>query len=587
MIKSIKCDLSKLIALYFNNDELEIKSLFEVPPKEDMGDLAFPCFTFAKNLRKSPNVIAQELDIFLREQKLQNKIPDLIKEIKVIGAYVNFFFDEKKYLYNLYNLIEKSELIEPDEICLNDDRPVIIEFSSPNIAKPFHVGHAFSTVLGQSLSKLYEAKGFKVLKFNHLGDYGTQFGKLITAYSKWGDEVNLLRNPIDELLRVYIKFHEEAKINEDLNFEARIHFKNLELGNTYEKKLWEQFRELSLSEFQKVYQRLNITFDNYNGESFYSEYIPSFIEILKNKNLLIESRGASVVDLGDEMPPCIILKNDGTSIYASRDLAAALYRYQNFNFRKNIYVVGNPQSLHFKQIFEVLKKAEFDFAFSCQHVGFGLVKNKDGSTMATREGTIIKLEDLLNEAVDRTRKIIMENNKDRNSEMSAEEISDIAEKIGLGAVCFTFLKNGRDRDILFSWEEMLNIYEGDTAPYLQYTYARCRSVLNKAGYKKPDLSYLEGLLNNIPELSELEFILVKNIFAISQAVDMSVKQNEPSILAKHLCNLARMYNRFYAECPILTADENYKNLRLILCDLCADSLKFALGLLNIQTVERM
>lgn len=582
-MQKFKRKLIPYLQKYLSWTEEELLQNFEMPPQADLGDLAFPCFRLSKELRKAPMQIAK--DLF--EQLLQENLPDFVQEVRAVGPYVNFFFAPKALALDLSKIIleNPADLVEQVE---EKEKPILIDFSSPNIAKPFHIGHAYATILGQVLANLYEAKGYKVLRFNHLGDYGTQFGKLIVAFTAWGEEKALLENPIQELLRVYVRFHEEAEKNPALELQAREHFRLLEQGNAYEKNLWQRFRDLSLREFEKVYRRLNISFDNYNGESFYSPLVPDFVKLLEEKNLLVESEGAKVVPLDDTMPPCLILKNDGTSIYASRDLAAAKYRYDQYQFAKNIYVVGNPQALHFKQIFRVLDLMGYAYAKDCQFVGFGTVKMADGSAMATRAGQVIFLENLLEEAVLRTKKIVENNAQARNVAMSEEEMQDIAEKVGIAAVMYTFVKNGRERDIYFSWEEMLN-FEGDTSPYLQYTYARIRSILQKAQALSFSVEQAEEILQKAEQLNQTEYALLKEMQNVGLSVDQALKNHEPSVLSKQLCTLAHVYNKFYADSPILHSEvkEQDRNLRLLLCCLTSKVFAYGLSILNIQTVERM
>ena len=460
----IATNISKITGL----DKEKVYGLIEIPPQLDMGDYAFPCFTLAKELRKAPPMIAADIA----------SNPDLVSgalTAKNVGPYVNFFVDREVLAEDVITeIIAAGEGYGTDD--LGGGKNVIVEYSSPNIAKPFHVGHAFTTILGNSIANIYTKLGYNVIRFNHLGDYGTQFGKLITAYRLWGDEKAMEEDAISELTRIYVKFHDEAKKDPTREDTARDNFRKLEEGCEEEVALWKRFRELSLAVFEKTYQRMGVKFDNYNGESFYSSRIPPVVDLLRDKGLLTPSEGAQVVMLEDEgLPPCIILKSDGTTIYASRDLAAAIYRHENFDFYKNIYVVGLPQQLHFKQVFAVLKKAGFEWADDCVHVGFGLLKFKDGSAFSTREGNIVLLDDLLNKTVEKTEEIIRKNAQERGDDMSDAEIKEIAEKVGIGAVIYTYLKSGREKDILFDWDDMLD-FEGDTAPYLIYTYARIRSI---------------------------------------------------------------------------------------------------------------
>ena len=423
-----------LISQVVDLEKNQILMAIEIPPQRDMGDLAFPCFLLSRTLRKAPPVIAAELSTDPRM-----KAPWLEK-VECAGGYVNFFVNKSMYVKNTVSsvLSEGYDFASSSE---GNGKTILVEYSSPNIAKPFHVGHAFTTIIGHSLSRIYEKLGYNVVRMNHLGDYGTQFGKLITAFRLWGDKDALLEAPIKELLRIYVKFHEEEKKDPDLTVSARDNFRRLENGEPAEVSLWEEFRELSLKEFNKIYDRMGVSFDNYNGESFYSDRIPAVVELLKEKELLVESEGAQVVMLDEyKVPPCIILKSDGTTIYASRDIASVLYRKETYNFYKNIYVVGSPQALHFKQVFSVLDKAGFDFAKDCVHVGFGLVKFAD-MKFSTREGNIIALDDLLEESVSKTHEIIKANAELRGTDMTDTEIREIAEKVGIGAVVYTFVKS--------------------------------------------------------------------------------------------------------------------------------------------------
>lgn len=556
----------------------EIYKLIEVPPKQDMGDFAFPCFTLAKTMRKAPPMIAKDI--------LENEIisGDQVFKAVCVGPYVNFYLNREGLAYDVVSRInEAGEAYGCSD--MGQGKNIIVEYSSPNIAKPFHVGHAFTTVLGNSLSRIYKKLGYNVIRMNHLGDYGTQFGKLITAYRLWGDEAALNEDPIKELLRIYVKFHEEEKNDPTLTDSARDNFRKLEEGSPEEYELWKKFRDMSLVVFEKLYKRMGVEFDNYNGESFYSDKIPAVVEDLKSKGLLVESEGAQVVDLEEYgLPPCIILKSDGTTIYASRDIAAVLYRHNEYKFDKNIYVVGSPQALHFRQVFSVLKKAGYDFADDCVHVGFGLVKFKD-MKFSTRDGNIVLLEDLLNEAVAKTREVIVENAKTRGTDMSEEEIDDIAEKVGIGSVIYTYVKSGRERDIVFSWEEMLD-FEGDTAPYLIYTYARTRSILRKAADQGFVPSAEETVLSKLT--SDEEYSVIKSLADFEDAVKKAAASNEPFMISRQIALIARNFNRFYNNSRILgDEDSDMIKARLALCEAVCTTIKSGLDLLGIDVVERM
>lgn len=565
--------VAELIVKQTNLDINEIERSIEIPPQEEMGDYAFPCFRLAKELKKNPTQIAAEISQDLLEQK-----PEWLAEIKVAGPYLNFYLDRSSYAKTVLTeiLSEKENFGRSD---LGENKNVIVEYSSPNIAKPFHVGHAFTTILGQVIGNIYEAIGFNVIRLNHLGDYGTQFGKLIVAWKLWGDEEALANEPITELTRVYVKFHSELEQNPDLEEQAREAFKQLENKEPEAVELWQKFKDFSLLEFNRLYNRLNINFDNYNGESFYSDMIPEVAEMLETKGLLEESRGAQVVDLEEfNLNPCIILKSDGTTIYASRDIAAILYRDREYDYYKNIYVVGLPQTNHFQQVFAVLKKANFEKADQNIHVGFGSVKFKDGD-FSTRKGNIILLEDLLDQSVAKTKEIIVKN----NPEMSEQEIAQTAESVGIGAVKYTYLKNGREHDIMFDWDEILD-FEGDTAPYLMYTYARAKSILSKAEYfENESLDLNLGLLTE-PD----EFSLIKDMYQYPEALVQAAEEYEPSIMLRKISQLARSFNRFYHNTPILrTEDEQLKKARLALVYAVSIVIQNGLQLAGINTVERM
>ena len=555
----------------------QIDDWLEIPPQPELGDFALPCFQLARSLHKAPSAIAKELaeqaSVYL-DRKIQ---------VQVVGGYLNFFIDRASYISHVVTKTLKAgeQLGVSDE---GEGKTVIVEFSSPNIAKPFHVGHAFTTILGHALYRLYDRLGYRVVRMNHLGDYGTQFGKLIVAYRLWGDETALQHEPINELLRIYVSFHDEAKDRPELESEARQAFRKLEAGEKAEKELWQRFKDLSLQEFSAVYQRLGVEFDNYNGESFYSDRIPEVVDLLRRQGLLVESEGAQIVPLEEyDLPPCIVIKSDGTTIYASRDLAAVLYRIERYQFFKNIYVVGSPQALHFRQVFAVLDKAGIPEAKNCVHVGFGLVKFPDRK-LSTRSGDVILLSDLLNESVEKTLTTIRENAQIRQTDMSEEEMQSIAEKIGLSAVIYTFLRNSRERDIVFSWDEMLD-FDGDSAPYVQYTYARARSILRKAEEA--------GLLSKQIESPAVldhddEFALAKLLDGFTEAIRRAVALNEPYILVRQVTSLARTFNKYYNSESILgTADPVVRAARLRLLQAVCLGIRTGLDLVGITAVERM
>lgn len=561
-------------------DKEELSGFLEIPPQEDMGDFALPCFRYAKSLRMAPQKIAENFAAKLTE------LPEFIAEVRNSGAYLNLFLARDSYCRDMVReALEAGPAFAASQE--GKGKKILVEFSSPNIAKPFHVGHAFSTFLGDVLARMYEHLGYDVERLNHLGDYGTQFGKLIVAYDRWGDEEALQKAPIPELLRIYVKFHKAAELEPSLDDEARARFKALEEGSAHELELWQRFRDLSLEEFNRIYERLDVRFDSNKGEAFYSDKIPAVVDDLRQKGLLEDSEGAQVVMLEEGIPPCIVYKSDGSTIYATRDLAAAIYRYNTYHFDKNIYVVGLPQSLHFKQVFATLKKAGYDWADNCVHVGFGLVKfppdEAGGISLSTRSGNVIYLEDLLDEAVAKTKAIIVENNKSRPEPMTEAEIEETANAIGLGAVRYTFLRSGRERDITFRWDEILD-FEGDSAPYMQYAYARAQSILRRSG---EDLAAVERF-SDLKLGADSEFALCREMDHLRLALEQAVENYEPSILARQAMSLCRAFSRFYNQMPILQADdEQVKRSRLALCLAFSSVLKTALGLLGIKTVDRM
>lgn len=562
-------DYKKIIAQRIKeNVEMEldkIEELIEIPPKPEMGDYAFPCFQLAKVFRKAPNMIAGELVEKLNKEGFE--------KIETLGPYVNFFMDKASFAEATLNkILEEGEQYGSSDA--GKGKNVTIDFSSPNIAKPFHVGHLFSTSIGNSLYRMLNFEGYNAIGINHLGDWGTQFGKLISAYKRWVNEDDLEKEPIKELLRIYVKFHEEAEKDPSLEDEGRMYFKKLEDGEEEEVELWERFKNLSLKEFKKVYELLGVKFDSYAGESFYNDKMDAVVKEIDEKGLLVESNGAKVVMMEEEnIPPCIIVKADGATIYATRDLAAAFYRKKNYDFYKSIYVVGGDQSLHFKQVFKTIEKMGYDWAKDCKHVGFGLVRFAD-KKLSTRKGQVIFLEDLLNKSISTTLETINE----KNPNLANKE--EVAKKVGIGAMIFTYLKNKREKDIVFNWNEMLN-FEGETGPYVQYTYARGKSILRRAGEvgETIDYSHLK---------SQEEFELVKVLGNLKDAVLNAIDKLEPSILTRYVIDVAKAFNKFYNAHNIMaTEDEGLKNVRIKLVEASCQVIKNGLNLLGIEVVEEM
>ncbi|SHH26110.1 arginine--tRNA ligase [Clostridium grantii] len=542
-----------------------IENLIEIPPKPEMGDFAFPCFQLAKAMRKAPQAIAGEI------QEKMNK--EGFERIETAGPYLNFFMDKGSFVgVTINKVLEEKEAYGSCKV--GEGKNVTIDYSSPNIAKPFHVGHLCSTSIGNSLYRIMEFAGYNCIGVNHLGDWGTQFGKLISAYKKWVDEEALEKEPIKELLRIYVKFHDEAEKDPTLVDEGRMHFKRLEDGCEEEVKLWERFKALSLKEFENVYKRLGVRFDSYAGESFYLDKMDRVVDELTEKKLLVESNGAQVVMLEDDnMPPCIIKKADGATIYATRDLAAVLYRNDTYNFHKNIYVVGQDQTLHFNQIFKVVDLMGYECAEKCKHVGFGIVKFADRK-LSTRKGEVVLLEDLLNESISKITEVIEEKNPE------LENKKEVAEKVGIGAIKFTYLKNKRGKDIVFNWSEMLN-FEGETGPYVQYTYARGKSILRKAGE-------IEGKADFTKLNSKEAFELVKSLGTFQESILDSIEKLEPFIVTRYVLEVAKNFNKFYNAYNIMsTEDLELKVAMLQMVEATCQVIKNALDLLGIEVVEKM
>ncbi|MEG2935961.1 MAG: arginine--tRNA ligase [Clostridium sp.] len=554
------------LAAYLNLDEGFIDKLIEVPPKSDMGDFAFPCFQLTKNIKKSPNLIAEDI------KENMGSIEGFDK-IEALGPYVNFFVSKGEFMKDVIEKIleEKDDYGSSDE---GKSKNVIVEYCSANIAKPFHVGHLFTTMLGNSLYKIFNFQGYNAIGVNHLGDWGTQFGKLIYAYNHWGDEEALEKEPIKEMLRVYIKFHEEAEKNPYLDDEGRRYFKLLEYGNPAEVELWSRFKELSLKEFDRLFKLLNVSFDSFAGESFYTDKMDAVIKELEDKELLTESNGAKVVFLDEEnMPPCIIKKADGATIYATRDLAAMFYRKNTYDFYKNIYVVAKDQTLHFKQVFTTVKKMGYEWAEDCVHVSFGLVR-LPGKKLSTRKGDVVFLEDLLHEAILKTEEII----NDKNPKLKNKE--EVAKKVGIGAVVFIYLKNSRERDIVFDWNEMLS-FEGETGPYVQYSYARGKSILRKLG---------EGIgeVNYSTLVSDEEFELIKQLSKFNEVVKQALDKLQPFIITRYIIDVVKAFNKFYNAINISNCgDEITRNSRLNIVNASLQVIKNGLTLIGLETVDEM
>ncbi len=548
---------------------VDVYDSIEIPPDKNMGDFAFPCFKLAKELRKAPQMIAEDLKLKLSHES--------ISKIEVVGAYLNFFINKSDFSRDiLMHVLNNKDNYGSSKD--GEGKTVIVEYSSPNIAKPFHIGHLFTTVVGNSLYRIHKSQGYDVVGINYLGDWGTQFGKLIYAYKNWIDLDALEKTPISELFRIYVKFHNEAEKDPFLEDEGRKYFKMLEDGDKECRELWEKFRSLSLLEFEKLYETLGVKFDSYDGEAFFSDKMDRAINEIESKGLLEESLGAMVVKLDEyNMPPCIIKKADGATIYATRDIAAALYRKDKYDFYKNIYVVGTPQALHFRQVFKTLELMGHSWAKDCIHVGFGLVKFKD-KKLSSRKGEVILLEELLNMSVEKIREVIEEKNP------TLKNKEEVSKKVGIGAIVFNYLKMNRERDIIFDFDEVLS-FEGETGPYVQYTFARGKSILRKSGIniEEIDFSKYVSLLVDDNEIS-----LIKSLGDFNNQIKASINSLEPSVITRYVIDVAKNFNKFYNSNHILNLeDENLKIARLILVYATTIVIKNALYLIGVETVDEM
>lgn len=550
----------------------QILSNIGVPKDASNGDYAFPCFSLAKELKKSPVAIAEEIKQKI-EQGLENNKE--ISEVNAVNGFLNFKLNKNYIAKEVVEEFEKEKQ-HFGAGKLEKVQNIVIDYSAPNIAKPFHIGHLRSTVIGQALYNIYKFLGYNVTGINHLGDYGTQFGKLIEGYKRWGTEYDIENNPIDELTKIYIRINNLCKEDESVLEECRNNFKKLEDGDEYCTTLWKKFRDLSLKEFNKVYDVLGIKFDSLNGEAFYLDKMPEIINILEKAGKLEESEGAKVVKLGEEMPPCLIIKSNGSTTYATRDLAAIKYRAETYDFDKAIYVTSYEQILHFKQVFATAKYLGLapKYTNGLVHVPFGMVLLKDGK-MSTREGKIIKLEDLLNEAIEKSRKVI------ENKNPNLENKEEVAKKVGIGAVIFNDLANSRIKDELFDWDTMLN-FNGETGPYVQYTTVRAKSVLEKAGYI-PNVKEV-----NVEKLNDKDSQkIINQLYNFNSILKNVTEKEEPSILARYLVDLAQNFSSFYNNCHIITEDKELQNARLYITYMVKTVLEKGLNLLGIQVPEKM
>ncbi len=571
-MKDFKQIIAEEIEKATNINKEKILENIGVPKDTSNGDYAFPCFILAKELKKSPVAIAEEI-----KEKISQNLENIkeISEVSAVNGFLNFKLNKNQITQEVIDEFDNEKENFGGQ---KQEKPqnIVIDYSAPNIAKPFHIGHLRSTVIGQALYNIYKYLGYNVTSINHLGDYGTQFGKLIEGYKRWGAEYDIENNPIDELMQIYVRINNLCKEDESVLEECRNNFKKLEDGDPYCVEIWKKFRELSLKEFDKVYDILGVKFDSLNGEAFYSDKMPEVIETLKKAGKLEESEGAQVVNLGDDMPPCLIIKSNGSTTYATRDLAAIMYRARTYDYDKAIYVTSYEQILHFKQVFATAKYLGLDEKYTngLVHVPFGMVLLKTGK-MSTREGKVIKLEDLLNEAIEKSKEIIDK----KNPELENKE--DVAKKVGVGAIIFNDLSNSRIKDEIFDWDIMLN-FNGETGPYVQYTTVRAKSVLEKAGYI-PNVKEV-----NVEKLNDKDSQkIINQLYNFNSILKNVTEKEEPSILARYLVDLAQNFSSFYNNCHVITEDKEMQDARLYITYMVKTVLEKGINLLGIQVPEKM
>ena len=561
--KEIANSIAKVVEL---NVE-ELKSFIEVPKDSVNGDYAFPCFKLAKELKKSPMIIANEI-----KEKIVLDVA-VIEKVDVVSGYLNFFVNKEKLAEVIVNEFKTNK--EYGKSKIGEGKNIVIDYSHPNIAKPFHIGHLRSTVIGQALYNAYEYLGYNVKGLNYLGDYGTQFGKMIEGYKLWGSEYNIEKDPINQMMDIYVRINNLCKEDETVLENCRNNFKKLEDGDPYCVQLWEKFRELSLKEFHKIYEILGGKFDSWDGEAYIAPKVPEIMDLLNKSGKLQLSEGAKIIDLEEKnMPPCMIEKSNGSSTYAARDLAAILYRARTYNFDKALYVTSYEQVLHFKQVFETAKLLGLDEKYTngLEHVSFGMVLLPTGK-MSTREGTVVKLEDLLTESIERAKQVIEAKNPD------LENKEEVAKKVGIGAVIFNDLSNNRIKDEIFDWDLILN-FQGETGPYIQYTYVRTKSIIEKAGGVAENIN-VEHLQD-----SEAQNVL-KLLYNFEEILKQVTDKNEPSILSRYLIDVAKAYSSFYNANKVIVDEEAVKNARVFLTYATGKVLKIGANLLGMQMPDKM
>lgn len=572
-MEEIKLKIANMIYDALNNNDInldEIKEKIEVPKDKQNGDFSYPCFNLAKILRNSPVNIANNI-------KENMTIDSSISKVEVVNGFLNFYLDSNNIVNDVLSKIvsQKEKYGSTKE---GEGINIIVEYSSPNIAKPFHLGHFRNTVLGKALYDLYETLGYNVTGINHLGDWGRQFGILIEGYKRFKDEYNFDKNPLEALSDIYVRINKIAKEDEVVMNQARENFKKLEQGDEELTKLWKYFREVSLKEYKRIYDLLGSRFDSYNGEAFYNDKMDEVVEILDKKGVLKDSQGAKVVEVGDNMPPCIVLKSNGSTIYATRDLAAILYRARTYDFTKCIYITATEQILHFKQVFEAAKYlVDEKYQKGLVHVAYGMIRLKTGK-MSTREGNVIYINDLIEEAISKAKDILVAKNPD------LDNIDEVSKKIGLGALIFNYLKTTKNREIIFDLDDSLR-FDGETGPYVQYTYVRTKSILEKVGFN------IEEIDNNVDYTllkEKQEIDLIKELEKFEVIIRKAANEYEPSVLARYLIDVSVAFSRFYNECSVANiSDENLKQARCVLVYATSLVIKKGLSILGIECPEKM
>ena len=556
-------ELAKALAVE-GLSEQDVENALETPKDTSLGDVCLPCFKFARTMRLAPPMIANKLLPYVQSL-------DFVQKVEVVGGYLNVFFDRDTVAKMALSVAKDENVGASDE---GAGKTICIDYSSVNIAKPFHIGHLSTTVIGGALYRIFEHLGYNVVGINHLGDWGTQFGKLIVATKKWSSLEDVANNDEYYLNKLYVRYHKEAEEHPEMDDEARAWFKRIEDGDKEAIAYFDVFKAVTMKAVGRIYDRLKIKFDSYAGESFYNDKMEACLDILREKNLLVESDGAQVVNLDEYgMPPCLLVKADGATLYATRDIAAAYYRKKTYDFYKCLYVVAYQQNLHFKQLFQVLKLMDFAGADDMEHIAFGMVSMEDGS-MSTRNGRVIWLQEVLDKAVEKARKIIEEKNP------NTKDKDAIAESVGVGAVVFSALWNNRIKDIVFSYDKVLN-FDGETAPYVQYTYARCASALRKGG----DIDFGNVDLSSIT--TDEGYEVIKSVLTFGDSVRLAAKLREPCYVTRHVVDLAEKFNRFYIDHRIVVDDIPTRNARLALTQAVANVIRCGLGLLGIDTPNEM